>query len=242
MKRFNKFLLQVGRMIMKIFARMLLELNVHYEQTPPSGAKIFTPNHPTTTDPFLLSLVTRESLPILVNKKIFDLPIIGKLIGNAGCIPVDKENGNGKEIITKAAQILQQDAPIAVFPEGCLSPDANDLAHLHTGAVRIALTSGKSIVPVGIYLNKNSIKTHHFRRKYKLAESRWILHGQYYITIGKPMQLSGDMNDHELVRRYTNQLSHEIKRLMRVSEMRAAQQGFAWKPIIPLGTASMNDI
>jgi hypothetical protein len=40
---------------MMAFARTFLEFNVRFEQPLPGGAKIFAPNHPTTTDPFLMS-------------------------------------------------------------------------------------------------------------------------------------------------------------------------------------------
>ena len=91
MDKTKVFLLGTGRTFMNIFARLFLEFNVHYESPLQDGAKIFTPNHPTTSDPFLLSLVTQEPLIILVNQRVLQLPLVGSLIKHAGTIPVDKE-------------------------------------------------------------------------------------------------------------------------------------------------------
>lgn len=229
----KRLLLSIGRTILNIFARLFLEFNVHYEAPLKRGAKIFAANHPTTTDPFLMSLVTEEPLTVLVNKRIMQISIIGRLIEQAGTIPVDKENKNSQEIIQRSLQVLEQDLPIAVFPEGCLTPSVNMLSELHTGVTRIALAAHATIVPVGIYVNPTYIRRHFFHRKYGLEESRWLLHGKYYITIGKPLRFEGDVENRELVKEFTNQVGLEIKRLMLESELRAVQKGIAWNPIIP---------
>lgn len=216
-----------------VFARILLEFNVQFENPLAKGAKIFAPNHPTTTDPFLMSLVTQEPLIILVNKRIFKLPFVGKLIEKAGTIPIDKDGGESKTIINQTANLLSTGIPVAIFPEGRLSPDVTSLARLHTGVMRIALKSGCPIVPVGIYLHKHSIKRHYFNKQYQLEESRWILHGKYYITVGKALNFSGDVDNHALVKEFTQQLSAEMQRLMAISEARANQKSIAWNPLIP---------
>ncbi|NMC28936.1 MAG: 1-acyl-sn-glycerol-3-phosphate acyltransferase [Pelolinea sp.] len=237
----KRFLLNTGRTIMNIFARFFLEFNVHYEAPLAQGAKVFAPNHPTTTDPFLLSLVTEEPLIILVNKKIMQIPFIGKVIEQAGTIPVDKENGNGEEIIHRSIQILQQNFPIAIFPEGRLTPEVSHLSDLHTGVARIALSAEVPIVPVGIYVNPQFIRRYFFHRKYELDESRWLLHGKYYITIGQPLFFEGDVEDRELVREFIHRVSLEIERLMLASERRAVQKSIAWNPIIPFASQLPHD-
>jgi 1-acyl-sn-glycerol-3-phosphate acyltransferase len=238
----KRLLLNTGRTIMKIFARLFLEFNVYYETPLPNGAKIFAPNHPTTTDPFLLSLVTHEPLIILVNIKIFQIPFIGKIIERAGTIPVDKENGNGEEIISRSIQMLQQNFPIGIFPEGRLTPNVHALSELHTGVTRIALTAQVPIIPVGIYVHHRSVRRYFFRNKLGLDESRWLLHGKYYITVGEPLFFDGDIENRELVREFTRKISLEIKRLMLVSEVRAVQKGIAWNPIIPFASQFPNDL
>jgi len=240
MNKINRFLLGIERMIMMIFARIFLEFNVQFEEPLPKGAKIFAPNHPTTTDPFLMSLVTQEPLIILVNKRILKLPFIGKLIERAGTIPVDKDSGEGETIINQTASLLRTDIPVAIFPEGRLSPDVCTLAHLHTGVTRIALKANCPIIPVGIYLHQHCIKKMYFNKQYQLDESRWILHGKYYITVGEPHYFSGDVNDHALVHQFTQQLSVEMQRLMAVSEARANQKSIAWNPLIPFFARSAN--
>jgi len=238
----KRLLLNTGRSIMNLFARLFLEFNVHYEVPLPFGAKILAPNHPTTTDPFLLSLVTEEPLVILVNKKIMQIPFIGKIIEQAGTIPVDKENSNGTEIIARSIQLLQQHFPIGIFPEGCLTPDIHTLSELHTGVTRIALAAKVPIVPVGIYVHPRYIRRILFHKKYGLDESRWLLHGKYYITIGAPLYFNGDIENRELVREFTQKISFEIKRLMLASKVRAIQKGIAWNPIIPFASQLPRDV
>ena len=236
MKQRKKTLLHIERTFLNIYARFFLEFNVYYETPLYRGAKVFTPNHPTTTDPFLLSLVTEEPLIILVNKKILELPVIGKLIESAGTIAVDKEKNNGEEIIQRSKELLQQGYPIGVFPEGCLSPTTNRIANLHTGAVRIAMTSQTPVIPVGIYVDKEQIWNHVFCKWQSYQESRWLLRGKYYITIGNPLYFDGNVDKREQVRDFTNKVALEIQRLMVMSEERAIQKGIAWNPIIPIAT------
>ena len=242
MEKTRKFLLKTERILLKVFARFMLEFNVQYEGPLQNGAKIFTPNHPTTTDPFLLCLVTQEPLVILVNKRVLMLPLIGRIIERAGTIAVDKEGGNGQEIIRRSTHILHDGFPIGIFPEGCLSPQTDKLADLHTGAVRIALSSHTPIVPVGIYLHDQDVKYHQFRSHFGLSESRWVLHGKYFITVGSPLEIYGDVEDREFVRSYTQLISSEIERLMEISKARAYQKEISWKPIIPFIKPLPNDM
>ena len=242
MEKTRKFLLKTERILLKVFARFMLEFNVQYESPLQNGAKIFTPNHPTTTDPFLLCLVTQEPLVILVNKRVLMLPLIGRIIERAGTIAVDKEGGNGQEIIRRSIHILHDGFPIGIFPEGCLSPQTDKLADLHTGAVRIALSSHTPIVPVGIYLHDQDVKYHQFRSHFGLSESRWVLHGKYFITVGSPLEIYGDVEDREFVRSYTQIIASEIERLMEISKTRAYQKEISWKPIIPFIKPLPNDM
>lgn len=236
MNQKKKILLQIERIILNIFARFFLEFNVCYETPLLKGSKIFTPNHPTTTDPFLLSLVTEEPLVILVNKNILKIPVIGKVIESAGTIPVDKERKNSEEVFDKSILHLYQNCPIGIFPEGRLSPAASRVSKLHTGAVRIAMTSHTPIIPVGIYVDQEQIHHHVFHKWQRFHESRWLLHGKYYITIGKPIYFDGDVENRELVMDLTNKVSLEIQRLMVISEQRAVQKGIAWNPIFPIAS------
>lgn len=236
MNRKKKILLYIERTFLNIFARFFLEFNVYYESPLNKGAKIFTPNHPTTSDPFLLSLVTEEPLVILVNKKILQIPIVGKIIEAAGTIPVDKEKKNGEEVIQQSRLHLQQGYPIGIFPEGQLSPTASIVTKLHTGAIRIAMTAHTPIIPVGIYVDQAQIRHHIFHKWQRIHESRWLLHGKYYITIGRPIYLDGNVENKELVRDYASKISFEIQRLMVISEQRAVQKGFSWNPIIPFAS------
>ena len=229
-------LLGTGRTFMNIFARLFLEFNVHYESPLQDGAKIFTPNHPTTSDPFLLSLVTQEPLIILVNQRVLQLPLVGSLIKHAGTIPVDKEGGNGKETISRAIDLLKDNFPIGIFLEGRLSPEVQTIADAHTGAVRIAMQAHAPIFPVGIYLHKQSVKRIRFHTRFGLDESRWIFRGKYFVTVGSPFYFHGNVENRNLVQSSTHKVAEEIRRLILSSEKRATQKNIAWKPLIPFAS------
>jgi 1-acyl-sn-glycerol-3-phosphate acyltransferase len=198
----EKLIFNFQRILMSGYARALINFDVEMEEALPPAAKIVIANHPTTTDPFLLPLFTKEPFSILVSQLAFDLPLLGWALRGGGHIPVpDRKNGSGEKIIAAAVEKLRLGRSVAVFPEGLLSPEVGQFHPPKSGAARIALLSGAPVVPVGIHLSRKA----YLPIKIK-AEGRLAWRGDYYVTVGRPLAFSGDPEDHGRVREVSRQM------------------------------------
>lgn len=202
------------------FTKKRLELDVQWAAPMPSGPKIFACNHPTTMDPFYLLSVLPEKTRIMVNALIFRKPVLGGLMRRSGHIPVDQTAGRSS--LEAGIRSLQAGDNIGIFPEGALTElDAEiGVNPLKTGAVRMALTAGVPIIPVGVFLPAEGIKSKKVKLGDKRVISRFYLNGRYCITFGHPMWLSGNVEDRQLVRKLGEDLRARMANLIDLSALR----------------------
>ncbi|MBK8027306.1 MAG: 1-acyl-sn-glycerol-3-phosphate acyltransferase [Chloroflexi bacterium] len=220
----QKMLYWMGRMTIEMVARALLDLNLLFHEELPSGPKLFTPNHPTTLDPFLLPIVSPEQVHILVTESAFKAPVFGPYLERAGHVRVVTEDGHAA--FDAARQLLEAGENVAIFPEGALSPTGS-IARPHTGAVRLALLTGAPLIPVGIALDPSRIQALDTGIKDSHGEpeiARLILGGPYFLTLGTPMRVQGDVEDRAVVGAETQRLMRRIIRLSRMSQYRIEGQ------------------
>lgn len=141
------------------------------ENVPTTGAVIFAGNHPNALmDGWLLTAKCgRWPLHFMANAKLWDYPILGKLMDASGAVPVYRREDHGdktdnQEAFEKLYEVIESGNCMGVFPEG-VSHVESQLTKLKTGTARIALevaARGKTdvkIVPCGL----NYIHRHRFR-------------------------------------------------------------------------------
>ena len=188
----QKFNYQLGRVIVGLGAAALLNLDIVKKTIIPEGPKIFAANHPTTTDPGLLTLLSQEPMSILITEALFKVPVFGIYLANAGHITVLP--GNGRIAFEQARAVLLSGYNIGIFTEGSLSPENGGTMPPRTGTVRLALSTGVPVIPVGIHLDRSNVHYMHTRIDGKTEVSRWCLGGPYAMTVGSPLALTGDTN------------------------------------------------
>jgi 1-acyl-sn-glycerol-3-phosphate acyltransferase len=210
----------LGVAVLNRFTKKRLEMDVHWSAPLPSGPKVFASNHPTTTDPFYLLSVLPEKTRMMVNAHIFKKPILGGLMRRAGHIPVDKKAGRGA--LEAGIQSLQAGDNLGIFPEGALSDIEFGISvnSLKTGTVRMALSAGAPIIPVGLYMPIEGMTFKKLMVGGERVMSRFFLSGRYGITFGQPMWLSGDLEDRSMVHRLGEELREQILDLSRISALR----------------------
>lgn len=201
-------------------SRLMFRLDVQFHEELPAGPKIIAPNHPTTTDPFLLLGLAREHIAILIERKIFQVPFWGKVMLKGGQIPVDKENG--RVAFDAGLARLQSGETIAIYPEGHVSPHEGGFCAPKTGVVRLALMTGAPIIPIGIYVDRSRIRLVETKIKDNNEVATWYFNGPYAMTVGAPIRLSGDLEDRDYVRDASKQLMNRITQLTHESAYRAA--------------------
>jgi 1-acyl-sn-glycerol-3-phosphate acyltransferase len=202
------------------YTKLLMETDIQFEAPLPQGPKIIVANHPTTTDPFLLSLLSEQPIFIAVTGMAFEVPIFGSILRSAGHIPVDKVNTNGQAVIQKVVEKLANGETVAIFPEGKLSPCIGKYSKPKTGAARIALLSGAPVIPVGIHLDNNAYYEKEMITKNYSDSARIVYRGKYAMTVGNPILFSGSVEDFGYVRYVADEIMESIIQQARKSEVR----------------------
>lgn len=118
----------------------------------PRGGYVLAPNHISHVDPILLAhfMVDHDVTPrYLAKDTLFDLRLIGAIVRGAEQIPVHRSTAGAAESLRTAIEAVQAGQVVTIYPEGTITRDP-DLWPMssRTGAVRVALASGKPLVPV----------------------------------------------------------------------------------------------
>ncbi len=142
------------------------------ENIPPDGPVIFAGNHPNALmDGWLLTArCGRRPLHFVANAKLWQYPLLGRLLDASGAVPVYRREEHEGEVDNSGAfdrlfGVIESGNCIGVFPEG-VSHTESQLAKLKTGTARIALTvaaRGKvvvTIVPCGLnYIHRDRFRS-----------------------------------------------------------------------------------
>lgn len=120
--------------------------------TQEPGGVIVAPNHLSWFDPLVVAFTLWEAdrPPRFLGKEsVFRVPVFGRIIRNAGQIPVYRETADAASAIRDALAALGRGECVVVYPEGTITRDP-DLWPMSgkTGAVRLALTSGCPLLPI----------------------------------------------------------------------------------------------
>lgn len=212
-------LYKAARGIIHLYSRLLLNMDVRWHADIPSGPKIFVANHPSATDPFVLHLLSREPMSVMIVSTAFTVPLFGDYIRRAGQIQVIP--GGGAQALEQAKGFLQAGYSVGIFPEGDFSPQEGGFRKPRSGAVRLAISSGVPVIPVGIYLpRERSLRIASSRLSNQPTVGYWYLHGPYGITVGSPMKLDGNLADLDDIRTQARTMMGWIKSLAQESEFR----------------------
>ncbi len=213
----------LGRSAVAGYAQSMLKVDISRHAPLPAGPKIIAANHPTTTDPFYITLLTSEPVHMLITEMCFQVPVVGQALRLAGHVPV--VSGSGHTALEKAVLLLRSGLTVVIFPEGALSPTEDGVHRPHTGVARMALMAGVPVVPVGISPEWRRIWRVDATVRGKTEVARWYLHGPYAMTVGEPMRFAGDAEDRAYVRSVSDRIMQRIARLARES----AERMLAWQ-------------
>jgi len=151
MKKFRRAISWYGLGVIRVLPFPFVR--VFYKDLDKTGCKgpfIFTCNHRSASDPFLMACIPYEFVQI-VNIWPFKLPVLGFMARSAGYLSVREMPF--EEFSQKATDLLNQGVSIVAFPEGTRSADGS-LGQFHSSIFRVALKSGYPIAPVCITGNE----------------------------------------------------------------------------------------
>lgn len=161
-----------------ILKPMLLTLTKHHwidaDKLPETGGCVVVSNHVSHLDPFTFAHFVYENgrLPrFLAKNEVFEVPVGGMLIRNAGQIPVNRLTTDAADAFSAAVEAVNKGECVVVYPEGTITRDP-DLWPMtgKTGAARIALSTGCPVIPIAQWganhiLEPYAKKPHLFPRK-----------------------------------------------------------------------------
>ena len=116
------------------------------DKLPEEGAYVLVANHESGLDTLAL-LLLRTPARILAEAGLFEIPLAGWLFRACRHIPIrrgDRESGHAATRLMESA--INEGSPVAVFPEGDLSPDT--MAEFKPGAFVVAKRTHCRIYPV----------------------------------------------------------------------------------------------
>ena len=214
----QKLLHVTSMTIVRFYAWLMLQLDVFWQAPFPAGPKLIVANHPSTTDPFYLGLLSRQPISLLIIESLFLIPIFGAFLRWSGHIPVVP--GQGRAAFDAAYRRLLRGRSVALFPEGDLSPQEGGFLAPRTGAARLALLTDVPIIPIGIYLPRERSRAIVSTIAGKRLKGYLYLRGKYGVTVGQAMHFRGDVEDRGQVTAVSEDIMRQIKSLAQESERR----------------------
>lgn len=233
----ENILYKTGKAMLGIYARLFLDFDLLMQTELPKGGKLFTCNHPTSTDPFYLALAINEPVYMLATSDVFENPVSRFLLKQSGHIPVLRNKGKGAQIVERAVEYLKAGKNVAIFPEGSLSPENGigyDVCDPHSGAARIAMASGAQVIPVGVAPDRSRVMKRQYLFSRGAVEGRLALRGPYTITVGKPMVFQGNHHRRPEVHQVGEQIISEIRKLKQLSQERMHSRRLQWRSLLSL--------
>jgi len=188
--------------------RRLWEFTIEgIENVPAEGPVLLTPNHLAFIDsPFVMGLNGRRTLAVGKGdymdswKTKFTLPAMGM-------VPIDRGGGEAAAMtLNRVAGFLRAGNAFLIYPEGTRSRDGR-LHRGRTGAVRLAMRTNATIVPVGLLGTDVIQPIDTIIPKFGL---------QCTIRFGEPIDVmarSGGQNNRRVLRSITDELMYEISEL-----------------------------
>jgi 1-acyl-sn-glycerol-3-phosphate acyltransferase len=118
----------------------------------PDGGFVLAANHISHADPLMLGhFLVDHGIPprFLAKASMFEIPVLGRLVGAAGQIPVQRDSQHAAEALRSAESSVHDGHAVVIYPEGTITRDP-DLWPMvgRTGAARIALTTGCPVIPL----------------------------------------------------------------------------------------------
>ena len=178
------------------FMRVAVRWDIEGDQqlTEDDGGVVVAPTHLSWFDPLVVAfaLWQADRPPRFLGKEsVFRVPVFGRIIRNAGQIPVYRETADAASAIRDALVALGRGECVVVYPEGTITRDP-DLWPMSakTGAVRMALISGAPLFPMAQWGAQEVMAP--YSKRVRLLPRRTM-----HVRVGEPVNLS-DLADQPL--------------------------------------------
>ncbi len=114
----------------------------------PDGGVILASNHRSFLDPFAIGCCIPRPIYFVAKQELFKNPMLGWILNCLGAFPI-KRGESDEESMDTARALLERGQAIVIFPEGTRIRTGS-LARPKRGVGRLALQSGKPVVPIAV--------------------------------------------------------------------------------------------
>lgn len=184
------------KFIFKIFAIILYRPKiVGKENLPKDGGALLCPNHVSTLDAAVIVAMFKRKVNVLAKEELFKNGFLCWIADLFGIYPIKRGKAD-MQAIKISLTLLKRNELLLMFPEGTRNGMAKGIKPKN-GAVLIAATAGKPIIPIGI---QGSFKPF----------------TKVIVNIGKPIdysKLKEEVKDKEQASELTKDLMKEIVHL-----------------------------
>jgi 1-acyl-sn-glycerol-3-phosphate acyltransferase len=154
---------------------------------PRTGGVIIAANHLSWADPVLLShfLYNNGRWPVILAKAtLFKVPFLGLAVRSLLAIPVYRDTAEAARSLEISARRLRAGAAVLFYPEGTCTRDPDQWPMTgKTGAARLALASGATVVPVAHWGAQDVLP-------YGAKRPRLLPRKTFRVRVGPPVDLS----------------------------------------------------
>ena len=121
-----------------------------------TGFSIYS-NHNSWIDAIVIAYgLYNYPVALLGKEEAFNLPVVGKYAPKFGCVMIHrKDPRQSVKAISKVIKHIADGFAMVIFPEGTRNPDSTTLLQFKAGAFKVALRSGKPLVPITLVRYKN---------------------------------------------------------------------------------------
>ena len=114
----------------------------------PEGGVILASNHRSFLDPFAIGCCLGRPIYFVAKQELFKNPMLGWSLNCLGAFPIKRGASDDESVATSLA-LLERGQAVVIFPEGTRIRTGS-LASPKRGVGRLALQSGKPVVPIAV--------------------------------------------------------------------------------------------
>ena len=114
----------------------------------PDGGVILASNHRSFLDPFAIGCCIPRPIYFVAKQELFKNPMLGWILNCLGAFPIKRGASDDESVATSLA-LLEHGQAVVIFPEGTRIRTGS-LASPKRGVGRLALQSGKPVVPIAV--------------------------------------------------------------------------------------------
>src|SRR5829696_4149811 len=144
----NPFVYWPVRWVVKPAILLYFRLRRRGTEHVPDGGVILASNHRSFLDPFAIGCCIGRPIYFVAKRELFKNPLLGWLLNCLGAFPI-KRGASDEESMATALALLEREQAVVIFPEGTRIRTGS-LARPKRGVGRLALQSGKPVVPIAV--------------------------------------------------------------------------------------------